>query len=108
MEALMFSRKFFGADTKCCTKNYRLLVSSANHVHKSEFNKKWSTFISCFYNTLFLGDRYLLPVVFGATDSGNVNLLIWLAVDTAMLLATFYGTRWALFKCGLIDSWLKN
>ena len=55
----------------------------------------------------FLGDRYVLPAVFGATESGNVNLLIWLAVDAAMLFTTFYGTRWALFKLGLIDSWLK-
>ena len=53
----------------------------------------------------FLGDRYVLPAVFGATDSGNVNLLIWLAVDAAMLLTTFYGTRWALFRFGLIDNW---
>ena len=54
----------------------------------------------------FLGDRYVLPAVFSATDSGNVNLLIWLAVDPAMLLPTFYGTRWALFKFGFIDNWL--
>ena len=54
----------------------------------------------------FLGDRYVLPAVFGATDSGNVNLLIWLAVDAAMLLTTFYGTRWALFRFGLIAKWL--
>ena len=37
----------------------------------------------------FLGDRYVLPAVFSATDSGNVNLLLWLAVDAAMLLLTF-------------------
>ena len=55
----------------------------------------------------FFGDRYVLPAVFGATENGNVNLLIWLAVDAAMLLTTFYGTRWALFKFGVIDSWLK-
>ena len=54
----------------------------------------------------FLGDRYVLPAVFGATDSGNVNLLIWLSVDAAMLLTTFYGARWALFRFGLIDNWL--
>ena len=52
-----------------------------------------------------LGDRFVLPAVFSATDSGNVNLLIWLVVDTAMLLTTFYGTRWALFKFGFIDNW---
>ena len=32
-----------------------------------------------------LGDSFVLPAVFSATDSGNVNLLIWLAVDAAML-----------------------
>ena len=53
-----------------------------------------------------LGDRFVLPAVFSATDSGNMNLLIWLAVDAAMLLPTFYGTRWALFKFGFIDNWL--
>ena len=56
----------------------------------------------------FLGDRYVLPAVFSATDSGNVNLLIWLAIDAVMLSSTFYGTRWVLFKFGLIDSWLKK
>ena len=48
----------------------------------------------------------MLPAVFSATDSGNVNLLIWLAVDATMLLTTFYGTRWVLFKFGFIDNWL--
>ncbi len=56
----------------------------------------------------FLGDRYVLPAVFGVTDSGNMNLLIWIVVDAAMLLATFYGTRWALFKFGLMDNWLSK
>ena len=56
----------------------------------------------------FLGDRYVLPAVFGATDSGNMNLLIWIAVDAVMLLATFYGTRWALFKFSLIENWLSK
>ena len=54
----------------------------------------------------FVGDRYVLPTVFSATDSGNMNLLIWLAIDAVMLLSTFYGTRWALFKFGLVDNWL--
>ena len=56
----------------------------------------------------FLGDRYVLPAVFGTTDNGNMNLLIWLAIDAAMLLSTFYGTRWALFKFGHIDNWLRK
>jgi len=53
----------------------------------------------------FLGDSYVLPAVFSATDSGNMNLFIWLAIDAVMLLSTFYGTRWTLFKFGLIDNW---
>ena len=53
----------------------------------------------------FIGDRYVLPAVFSATDSGNLNLLIWLVVDAAMLLPTFFGTRWILFKIGLLDNW---
>ena len=56
----------------------------------------------------FLGDTYVLPAVFSATDSGNMNLLMWLAIDAVMLLSTFYGTRWVLFTFGLIDSWLKK
>ena len=53
-----------------------------------------------------LGDRFVRPAVFSATDSGNVNLLIWLSVDAAIFLTTFYGTRWALFKFGFIENWL--
>ena len=53
----------------------------------------------------FVGDRYVLPAVFSATDSGNLNLLIWLVVDAAMLLPTFFGTRWVLFRFGLLDNW---
>ena len=56
----------------------------------------------------FLGERYVLLAVFSTTDSDNVNLLSWLAVDAAILLPTFYGTRWALFKFGLIDNWLSK
>ena len=53
----------------------------------------------------FIGDRYVLPAVFSATDSGNLNLLIWLVVDASMLLPTFFGTRWVLFRFGLLDNW---
>ena len=56
----------------------------------------------------FLGDRYVLPAVFSATDSGNMNLLIWLAIDAVMLISTFYGTRWALFRFGFIDNWISK
>ena len=56
----------------------------------------------------FFGNRYVLPAVFNVTHSGNATLLIWLAIDAAMLLSIFYGTRWALFKFGLIDNWLSK
>ena len=44
----------------------------------------------------------MLPAVFSATDSGNVNLLIWLAIDAAMLLSIFYGTRWYFSSLALL------
>ena len=73
---------------------------------KSNLIKNGVPSLVAFVILYFLGDRYVLPAVFSATDSGNMNLLIWLAVDAVMLISTFYVTRWALFKFGLIDNWL--
>ena len=73
---------------------------------KANFIRNGVPSLVAFIILYFVGDRYVLPAVFSATDNGNVNLLIWLAVDAAMLLAAFYGTRWALFKFGLLDKWL--
>ena len=73
---------------------------------KSNLIKNGVPSLVAFIILYFFGDRYVLPAVFSATDSGNMNLLIWLAIDAAMLLSTFYGTRWALFKFGFIDNWL--
>ena len=71
----------------------------------NQFQTVW---VVAFVILYFLGDTYVLPAVFSATDSGNMNLLMWLAIDAVMLLSTFYGTRWALFKFGLIDNWLSK
>ena len=73
---------------------------------KSNLIKNGVPSLVAFVILYFLGDRYVLPAVFSATDSGNMNLLIWLAIDAVMLLSTFYVTRWALFKFGFIDHWL--
>ena len=62
--------------------------------------------IVAFIILFFAGDMYVLPTVFRITDSGNVNLVIWIAVDATMLFLTFYGTRWVLFKLGWIKNWL--
>ena len=53
----------------------------------------------------FVGDWFVLPSVFKATDNGNLNLVIWIVVDAIMLFSLFYGTRWVLFKMGLIERW---
>ena len=48
-------------------------------------------------------DKYVPPVVFSVTDSGNFSLPICPAVDATMLLSTFYGTRWLLVKLDSIE-----
>ena len=53
----------------------------------------------------FVGDWFVLLSVFKATDNGNLNLAIWIVVDAIMLFSVFYGTRWVLFKMGLIERW---
>ena len=60
---------------------------------KSNLIKNGVPSLVAFVILYFLGDRYVLPAVFSATDA-------------VMILSTFYGTRWALFKFGLIDNWL--
>ncbi len=53
----------------------------------------------------FVGDRFILPFIFKATDSGNFNLLVWIIVDAMMLFSIFFATRYILFMLGLIDTW---
>ena len=84
------------------------ITKSGSSFIKSNLIKNGVPSLVAFVILYFLGDRYVLPAVFSATDSGNMNLLIWLAIDAVMLLSTFYGTRWALFKFGLIDNWLSK
>ena len=105
-------QNLFGTRTKCVKKNNHkdvevywwylpVMFTKANLIRNGVPS------LVAFIILYFLGDTYVLPAVFSATDSGNVNLFIWLAVDLAMLLSTFYGTRWALFKFGFIDNWLS-
>ena len=51
----------------------------------------------------FVGDPIILPYVFGITDSGNINLLIWILVDAIMFFTMFFLTRQVLFRIGIIE-----
>ena len=105
-------QSLFGTRTKCVKKNSHKDVEDywwylPVMFTKANLIRNGVPSLVAFIILYFLGDTYVLPAVFSATDSGNVNLFIWLAVDLAMLLSTFYGTRWALFKFGFIDNWLS-
>ena len=105
-------QNLFGARTKCVKKNNHKDVEDywwylPVMFTKANLIRNGVPSLVAFIILYFLGDTYVLPAVFSVTDSGNVNLFIWLAVDLAMLLSTFYGTRWALFKFGFIDNWLS-
>ena len=106
-------QNLFGPRTKCVKKNNHKDVEDycwylPVMFTKANLIRNGVPSLVAFIILYFLGDTYVLPAVFSATDSGNVNLLIWLAIDAVMLLSTFYGTRWALFKFGLIDNWLSK
>ena len=105
-------QNLFGTRTKCVKKNNHKDVEDywwylPVMFTKANLIRNGVPSLVAFIILYFLGDTYVLPAVFSATDSGNVNLFIWLAVDLAMLLSTFYGTRWALFKFGFIENWLS-
>ena len=105
-------QNLFGTRTKCVKKNIHKDVEDywwylPDMFTKANLIRNGVPSLVAFIILYFVGDTYVLPAVFSATDSGNVNLFIWLAVDLAMLLSTFYGTRWALFKFGFIDNWLS-
>ena len=61
--------------------------------------------LAAFLFMTFVGDKFVLPFIFDATDSGNFNLLIWIIVDAIMLFSIFLATRYILFVLGLIDTW---
>ena len=54
---------------------------------------------------IFIGDSFILPFVFQATDNGNLNLFVWIIIDTVMLFSIFFATRYILYIFGFIDTW---
>ena len=62
------------------------------------------TFIA-FLFLWFVGDPIILPYVFAITDSGNINLLIWILVDAIMFFTMFFLTRQVLFIMGIIEKY---
>lgn len=52
-----------------------------------------------------VGDNFILPLIFHATDNGNFNLFVWIIIDAVMLFSIFFATRYILYIFGLIDTW---
>ena len=73
---------------------------------KKFYRRGIPTFIA-FLFLLFVGDPIILPYVFGITDSGNINLLIWILVDAIIFFTMFFLTRQVLFRMGIIEKF-KN
>ena len=42
----------------------------------------------------FIGDRFILPFIFQATDNGNLNLFAWIIIDAVIV-----------YIFGFIDTW---
>ena len=52
-----------------------------------------------------IGDNFILPFVFQATNNGNLNLFVWIITDAVMLFSIFFATRYIFYIFGLIDTW---
>ena len=70
---------------------------------KTKFYRRGIPTFIAFLFLWFVGDPIMLPYVFGITDSGNINLLIWILVAAIMFLTMFFLTRQVLLKTGLIE-----
>jgi|TARA_Y100000994_G_C15281225_1_gene271332 hypothetical protein len=70
---------------------------------KTKFYRRGIPTFIAFLFLLFVGDPIILPYVFGITDSGNINLLIWILVDAIMFFTMFFLTRQVLFRMGIIE-----
>ena len=57
---------------------------------KTKFYRRGIPTFIAFLFLWFVGDPIILPFVFGITDSGNINLLIWILVDAIMFFTMFY------------------
>ncbi len=69
---------------------------------KKIYRRGIPTFIAILF-LLLVGDPIILPYVFGITDSGNINLLIWILVDAIMFFTMFFLIRQVLFRMGIIE-----
>ena len=70
---------------------------------KTKFYRRGIPTLIAFLFLLFVGDPIILPYVFGITDSGNINLFIWILVDAIMFFTMFFLTRQVLFRMGIIE-----
>ena len=70
---------------------------------KTKFYRRLIPTFIAFIFLWFVGDPIILPYVFGNTDSGNINLLIWILVDAIIFFTMFFLTRQVLFRMGIIE-----
>ena len=70
---------------------------------KTRFYRRGIPTFIAFIFLWFVGDPIILPYVFGFTESGNINLLIWILVDAIMFFTIFFLTRLVLFRMGIIE-----
>ena len=70
---------------------------------KTKFYRRGIPTFIAFLFLWFVGDPIILPYVFRITDSGNINLLIWILVDAIMFFTMFFLTRQVLFRMGIIE-----
>ena len=70
---------------------------------KTKFYRRGIPTFIAFLFLLFVGDPIILSYVFGITDSGNINLFIWILVDSIMFFTMFFLTRQVLFRMGIIE-----
>ena len=70
---------------------------------KTKFYRRGIPTFIAFLFLWFVGDPIILPYVFRITDSGNINLLIWILVDAIIFFTMFLLTRQVLFRMGIIE-----
>ena len=105
------SHKIIDYKIKCFHNLYIRLIVNLSRLEiefmfsKTNIIKNGVPTLVAFLFLWFVGDWFVLLSVFKATDNGNLNLAIWIVVDAIMLFSVFYGTRWVLFKMGLIERW---
>ena len=77
-------------------------------IYKDNILRNGVPILVAFLFMTLIGDNFILPFIFQATDNGNFNLFVWIIIDAVMLFSIFSFTRYILYICSLIDTWREN